>query len=189
MLVLDALPLLAHLPAHGLIVDLGSGAGTPGIPLAVARPAIRVVLVEASRKKAGFLEVVSRELGLTNVDVLHARAEGLGRMPEHRGRYDGVTARALADLPVLAEYALPLLRLGGVAVLPKGSGAKDEVARAEAALTLLGGRATVHASPSPPGSQIIVLRKTGPTPASYPRRPGVPPRRPLSARRASGRLP
>ena len=182
LLVVDALALLPHLPADGSIVDLGSGAGTPAIPLAVVRPQSRFVLVEASRKKAGFLDVVCRELRLGNVHVLHARAEDLGRMPSHRERYDAVTARAVADLSVLAEYALPLLKVGGVAVLPKRSRARLEAARARPALALLGGAAAVYESPPPPGSQIIVLRKNGPTPASYPRRPGVPARRPLSAK-------
>jgi 16S rRNA (guanine527-N7)-methyltransferase len=182
VLVVDALPLLPYLPAGGSIVDLGSGAGTPAIPLAVARPKSRFVLVEASRKKAGFLDVVCRELRLVNVDVLHARAEDLGRMPAHRERYDTVTARAVADLAVLAEYALPLLKVGGVAVLPKRSRARLEATRAGPALALLGGAASVYGSPPGHGAQIIVLRKNGPTPASYPRRPGVPARRPLSAR-------
>ena len=182
VLVFDALPLLAYLPGNGSIVDLGSGAGTPAIPLAVSRPETRFLLVEASRKKAGFLDVVRRELGLINVDVLHARAEDLGRMPAHRERYDGLTARAVADLSVLAEYALPLLKVGGVAVLPKGSRARLEAARAGPALALLGGAAAVYESRSPSGSQIVVLRKIAPTPESYPRRPGVPARRPLSAR-------
>jgi 16S rRNA (guanine527-N7)-methyltransferase len=179
VLVLEAMPLLPHLPRDGSIVDLGSGAGTPAIPLAVARPKNRFLLVEASRKKAGFLDVVCRELRLVNVDVLHARAEDLGRMPVHRERYDALTARAVAELSVLAEYALPLLKVGGVAVFPKGSGAGLEVVRAGPALALLGGTAV---SEPAPGSQIVVLRKIRPTPASYPRRPGIPARRPLSAR-------
>lgn len=182
VLVLDALPLLPHLPPDGSIVDLGSGAGTPAIPLAVARPESRFLLVEASRKKAGFLEVVCRELTLANVDVLHARAEDLGRMPVHRERYDALTARAVAELSVLAEYALPLLKVGGVALFPKGSRARLEAARAGPALSLLGGAATVYEAAPPPGSQIVVVRKMMPTPASYPRRPGVPARRPLSAK-------
>lgn len=182
LLVLDALPLLPYLPADGSTVDLGSGAGTPAIPLAVIRPESRFLLVEASRRKTGFLDVACRELGLVNVDVLHARAEDLGRMPAHRERYDGLTARAVADLSVLAEYALPLLKVGGVAVLPKGSRARLEAARAGPALALLGGAAGVYESPPPPGSHVVVLRKIAPTPASYPRRPGVPARRPLSAK-------
>jgi 16S rRNA (guanine527-N7)-methyltransferase len=189
ILVLDALACAAYLPRHGTIIDLGSGAGTPGVPIAVARPEVRLLLVEASRKKAGFLEVVLRDLGLENAEVIHARAETLGRAPAHRERHEGVTARALAELSVVAEYALPLLRVGGVAVLPKGPGADAEMARAATALTLLGGRAEMHASPPPARARIIVVRKIAPTPERYPRRPGVPARRPLAAHAPRPRTP
>ena len=180
VLVLDALACLAPLPQQGSLVDLGSGAGTPGIPIAMVRPGVRLTLVDASRKKAGFLEVALRDLGLVNAEVLHARAETLGRAPAHRERYDAVTARALAELSVLAEYALPLLRIGGVAVLPKGPGAAAEVARAAGVVALLGGEGRVEVSPRPSGPHLIILRKIAPTPDRYPRRPGVPARRPLT---------
>ena len=98
-----------------------------------------MILVDASRKKAGFLEIAVRELALSNVEVVCARAEALGRAPAHRDGYDVVTARALADLRVLAEYALPLLRLGGVGIFPKGRAALGELAAAARALDLLGG--------------------------------------------------
>jgi 16S rRNA (guanine527-N7)-methyltransferase len=175
VLVVDALACLPHLPDQGTVVDLGSGSGTPGVPIAVARPAVRVLLVEASRKKAGFLGVVLRALGLANVDVVQGRAEALGRMPAHRERYDAATARAVAALPVLAEFALPLVRVGGLAVFPKGSHADEEMSAAAGALRLLGGAAEARAS------GLIVVRKLAPTPSPYPRRPGVPGRRPLGS--------
>jgi len=174
VLVVDALACLAPLPHRGSIIDLGSGAGTPGVPIAVVCPELRVLFVEASRKKAGFLEVVLRQLGLANADMLHARAETVGRDPAHRERYDAVTARAVAALPVLVELALPLLRVGGVGVFPKEAQAAAEVGRASAALRLLGGAAEVR-------GRLVVVRKIAPTPAAYPRRPGVPARRPLGA--------
>ena len=179
VLVLDALACLAPLPHHGTLVDLGSGAGTPGVPIAVARPELRVTLVDASRKKAGFLAVAVRELGLVNAEVLHARAEEVGRAPAHRERHDAVTARALAALPVLAEYALPLLRIGGVAVFPKTRRASEEVARAAGAVALLGGASGPDVRPLSSGGDLIIVRKAAPTPDRYPRRPGVPARRPL----------
>jgi 16S rRNA (guanine527-N7)-methyltransferase len=180
VLVLDALGCLAALPGRGSIVDLGSGAGTPGIPIAVARPDVRLALVEASRKKAGFLEVVLRELELANVEVLQTRAETLGRSPAHRGRHDAVTARALASIPVLAEYALPLLRIGGVAVFLKGSGAAVRAQRAAGAVTILGGEVLAEDPATLTPRHLVVLRKVAPTPDRYPRRPGVPARRPLA---------
>ncbi len=179
VLVLPTLAVLPYLPAGGRAADLGSGAGVPGVPVAVMRPALRVVLVEASRKKAGFLEVALRELRLENAEVANARAEALGRDPEHRGRYDAVLARAVAPLRVLAEYALPLLRVGGVAVLPKGARAAAEVAAAARALRVLGGEAEVRPAPSPHAPPVVLVRKAAPTPDAYPRRPGTPERRPL----------
>ena len=175
VLVLDALAGMHLLPPEGTIVDLGSGSGTPGVPIAVARPEVRVLLVEASRKKAAFLGVVLQDLELANADVLHARAEAMGRAPAHRERYDAVTARAVAPLPVLAEYALPLIKVGGLAVFPKGPAARAEAAGAAGVLRILGGAAEVRAS------GVIIIRKVAPTPPQYPRRPGVPVRRPLSA--------
>ncbi len=178
VLVLDALASLPFLPGHGAMIDLGSGAGVPGVPIAVARPDLHVVLAEASRKKAGFLQLVLRELALGNAEVVNARVETLGHSPSHRERYDVVTARALADLRVLLEYALPLLRVGGIAVFPKGRDAAAEVASAARALGLLGGQAELRATPSSP-SPVIVVSKIAPTQLAYPRRPGVPSRRPL----------
>lgn len=179
VLVAGALCVLPFVPESGRLADLGSGAGVPGIPIAVMRPRLRVVLTDAARKKAAFLEIAARDLGLDNVDVVQARAEDLGRNPAHRDRYDAVTARALAPVRVLAEYALPLLRLGGGAVLPKGRGAPDEVRAAARALQVLGGEAAVHAPPADVCSPVVVIRKIAPTPAAYPRRAGVPQRRPL----------
>ncbi len=179
VLVVGALCVLPFVPDAGGLADLGSGAGVPGIPIAVLRPGLRVVLADAARKKAAFLEIVARDLALDNVEVVHARAEDLGRDPAHREGYDVVTARALAPVRVLAEYALPLLRLAGDAVLPKGRGAADEVRAAARAIHLLGGEATVHPPRTGFCSPVVVLRKIAPTPAAYPRRAGTPARRPL----------
>ena len=179
MLVADGLDVLPALPAVGAIADLGSGAGIPGILIALLRPRARVVLVEASRKKAGFLGIAVRELGLANAEVACARAEQLGRDSAHRDRYDAVTARAVADLRVLAEYALPLLRVGGIAVFPKGASVSRELAAAAHALAVLGGAAAVRAGSSR-SSSIVLVRKISATPAEYPRRPGIAERRPIS---------
>ena len=179
VLVAGAFCVLPFLPDAGRLVDLGSGAGVPGIPIAVMRPRLRVVLADAARKKAAFLEIAARDLSLDNVDAVHARAEDLGRDPAHRERYDAVTARAVAAVRILAEYALPLLRIGGEAVLPKGRGATDEVRAAARALQLLGGEAAVYAPPTEFCSPVVIVRKTAPTPAAYPRRAGMPQRRPL----------
>ncbi|HEV2438480.1 MAG TPA: 16S rRNA (guanine(527)-N(7))-methyltransferase RsmG [bacterium] len=179
VLVVGALCVLPFVPDSGRLVDLGSGAGVPGIPIAILRPGLHVVLADAARKKAAFLEVAARALALTNVAVVHARAEDLGRDPAHREQYDVATARAVAPVRVLAEYALPLLRLGGEAVLPKGRGAEDEVRAAVRALHLLGGETAVHSPRTEFCSPVVVVRKIAPTPAAYPRRAGTPQRHPL----------
>lgn len=179
VLVVGALCVVPYLPGSGILIDLGSGAGVPGIPVAVMRPCLRVMLADSERKKVAFLEIVLRELELPNVDVTQARAEDLGRDAAHRGRADVVTARALAPVRVLAEYALPLLRIGGKAVLPKGRGALGEVRAAARALHRLGGEADLHEPSAPFCSPVVVLRKTAPTPSAYPRRAGTPERHPL----------
>jgi 16S rRNA (guanine527-N7)-methyltransferase len=143
------------------------------------RPDARVVLVEATRRKAAFLGLAIRDLGLANVVVLNARAEQLGHDPDHRERYDAVTARALAPLRVLVEYALPLLRIGGVAIFPKGAGAEVEVRAAADVLERLGGQAEMHVASSHHASPVVIVSKFASTPEEFPRRPGVPSRRPL----------
>ncbi len=172
----DVLPLVPH---AGLLADLGSGAGVPGLLVALRYPDTHVTLVEAARRKAGFLEVAVRELALENVDIVAARAELLGRSPAHRERYDAVTARAVADLRVLVEYALPLLRAGGVALFPKGAAGARQLEAAQPALCRLGGVAELRPSSISPGATIILVRKTAPTPPDYPRRPGVAERHPI----------
>jgi 16S rRNA (guanine527-N7)-methyltransferase len=175
VLVGEALRCLPYLPERGVLVDVGSGSGTPGIPIAVARPGLHVVLVESSGKKAGFLEVALRELGLRSADVICVRAEALGRSPAHRERYDAATARAVAPLPVLAELVLPLVKIGGVAVMPRGPSARGALRDAAGAVRELGGVGELRAD------QMVVVQKVAATPPAYPRRPGVPARRPLGA--------
>ena len=178
-LVAGALCALPFLPGAGRLVDLGSGAGVPGIPIAILRPGLRVLLADAARRKTAFLELAVRELALANADVAQARAEDLGRAPAHREAYDAVTAQALAPLRVLAEYALPLVRLGGVAVLPKGAAAEDELRDAARALSILGAEAELYPARAAVCTPIVVLRKVAPVPPEYPRRAGVPARHPL----------
>ena len=181
---LAALPLLDE-QQPGSVVDLGSGGGVPGIPLAIARPAVRWVLVDSVAKKADALRRFVEALGLRNVDVLAERAEALGRSPAHRERHDLVAARACAALPVLAELALPLMNIGGTLLAWKGplNDDDEELTRGRAAITQLGGGAVRVVPAGPPslgGHTFVVARKERPTPTKYPRRPGEPARRPLA---------
>ena len=183
----ESFALLCALEERGLLrspaLDIGSGAGLPGLPVKIARPELRLTLLEPNEKKAAFLRRVIAELSLEGADVVAARAEEAGRAPEHRETYALVLARAVAPLPVLAELALPFLAVGGVLAAPKGSAALREIREAQAALTQLGGvveetvRLEEPAEGRPP--TLVIVRKTGETPERYPRRPGIPRKRPL----------
>ena len=184
--LLDALAALHLLDERSprTALDLGSGGGVPGIPLALARPDVQWTLVDSVAKKAEALRGFAESVGLTNVVVLAERAETLGRSADHRERYDLVAARACAALPVLAELALPLLRTGGALLAWKGllSEDSDELIRGRAAAGQLGGGSLslMPAGQAALGDHtFVVLPKAGPTPARYPRRPGEPGRRPL----------
>jgi 16S rRNA (guanine527-N7)-methyltransferase len=164
------------------LIDIGAGAGFPGVPLKILRPQMRLTLVESVGKKAAFLKHLSLTLGLEEVQVITARAEAIGRDPQHREQYDLSVARAVADLRVLAEYCLPLCRIGGRLLAPKGARIDDEVQQAQHAITLLGGRIIAVepvALPEVEPRTLVVIEKVEPTLAVYPRAPGVPARRPL----------
>ena len=168
------------------LIDIGTGAGFPGLPLKIVNPGWQVTLVEATRKKTAFLEHLVAALRLEGVEVVWARAEELGRDPRYREGFDLATARAVAELAVLAEYALPLVRVGGRFVAQKGTEPDAELVAARRALERLGGE---HVGTLPyelPGVagplHLVVVQKVAPTPAKYPRRPGMPEKRPLGRR-------
>lgn len=163
------------------VLDLGAGAGFPGVPIRIAWPGVRLTLLEATAKKTAFLAALVERLGIAGAAVLTGRAETLAHDPALRGAFDLVLARAVAPLPVLAELALPFARIGGRVVSPKGSRAEDEARAAGAALRELGGRAYVLPFDVPgPRQRLVLLLKQRETPAAYPRRPGVPAKSPLS---------
>ncbi len=167
----------------GRVVDVGTGAGFPGIPLKIVCPQIQLTLVESIGKKAEFCFHVVRSLELKGVDVVHARAERVGHQPKHRQGYDWALARAVAGMSVLVEYLLPLLRLGGRAILLKGEKAPAETHAAEGALRILGGRVDQLISIELPTvvetRHLVVVDKVAATPSRYPRRSGIPAKRPL----------
>lgn len=179
---------LAPLAVPGLtqgvstLADAGSGAGFPGLVLSVALPDVRVTLVDALSKRVGFLQDVIGALGL-NARAVHARCEDAGRCPDLRDHFDLVTARAVADTPLLLELALPLVRPGGRLICYKGPAIADEIQRAQYALTALNGRVTGILGAPIPGRdwdhRLLLIDKTGATPARYPRKAGVPQKRTL----------
>lgn len=166
-----------------MAVDVGSGAGFPGIPLKIVCPRLRLTLVEATGKKVEFLNHIIRVLGLEHTTAIQARAEELGRHPAHRERYDLVLARAVAALPELLEYGLPFAACGGVMIAHKGATAQQEIHDAALALSILGGELERVVPVELPGvseeRQLVIIRKVARTPENYPRRPGIPHKRPL----------
>ena len=182
---LDSLTLLAvaPLPSGAHVIDVGTGAGFPGLPLAIARPDLRVTLIEATGKKLAFCQHVAELLQLKNVSFVHARAEEAGHMAGLRESGDWVAARAVARLPALLEYLLPLARIGGLAIAMKGTTAAAEVKDSARALKLLGGKLRGVREFALPGLEephaLVVVEKTAPTPAGFPRRPGQPVQKPL----------
>jgi 16S rRNA (guanine527-N7)-methyltransferase len=179
-LIADSLVLLQHLGEGEKVVDVGSGGGLPGLPLKIARPSLSVTLVEADQAKAAFLVRACAALGLRDVQVLARRAEEVGRDRLYRESFDVAVARALAPMPVLVELCLPLVRVGGRLLAQKTE--TEDVDGAARAIDLLGGALNrVAGAPSAARSSgtVVIVDKVRPTPAAYPRRPGVPSRRPI----------
>ena len=186
-----ALPVLADLK-RGVAwrcMDVGAGAGLPGIPLAIAFPALRVTLLESTGKKARFLADAVTELGLSDATVVTARAEEAGREPDHRDGYELVVARALAPLPVALEWCLPFAVTGGRCVLPRGSDLADQLPAGRVAAGELGARVLppwpIAVPELPTGRSLVVAEKLGPTPSRFPRRPGMAAARPLGVKRTT----
>ncbi len=165
------------------VIDVGSGAGFPGLPVKIVLPAIQLTLLESVGKKADFCRHIARKLGLENVEVIHGRAEELGHQRQHREQYDWAVARAVAVLPALAEYLLPLVRVGGGMIAMKGVSAPAEAHSAQNAFRLLGGSLKRMVPVALPGvaddRYLVVVDKVVATPHQYPRRVGQPTKKPL----------
>lgn len=183
---LDCIAPLAHgFPADvRTLVDVGSGAGFPGIPLSIMLPDVHVVLVDALDKRVKFLQSVIDELHL-NAEAVHARAEDAGKRADLREQFDIATARAVAAANLLAEYLLPFVKVGGHMLALKGPSLDDELAEAAFAFETLGGRVVRTENVEIPGRdwshRLAYIEKIAPTPAKYPRKPGMPEKKPLIA--------
>ena len=169
---------------HGArLIDVGTGAGFPGIPLAIFRPDVHVTLMDSLNKRVTFLNNTVNELGLANCDAVHARAEDLAHNVKYREQYDICVSRAVAALPVLCEYCLPFVKKGGLFVSYKASGSEQELKEADKAIKTLGGRLfavkTVHLPGTDIVRKLIIIKKTQETPKKYPRKAGTPAKQPL----------
>ena len=175
----------AVFPESMSLIDVGTGAGFPGIPLKILRPDIHLTLLDSLNKRVRFLETVVTALGLTDVACVHARAEEAARQKIYRERFDMAVSRAVARLPILAEYTLPFVKKGGYFVALKGMKYQEEAAEASAALKLLGGQQARIVPVKLPGLEdvraVIYVEKIAKTPAVYPRKAGTPEKSPLGS--------
>ncbi len=171
------------IPEEGSLIDVGTGAGFPGLVLALARPGLQVTLLDAQQKRLDFLEAVCGTLKAGNVTTVHMRAEDGARRPELRGKFDIAAARAVAPANILCEYLLPYVRTGGYALCWKGPGLRDELESGRRAAFLLGGQMQEPVPYTIEGRDwehlLLPVRKERPTPKGYPRKAGTPKQKPL----------
>lgn len=165
------------------LVDVGTGAGFPGLPLKIIYPAMHLTLVESVGKKVSFCKHIINILGLESIEVIHSRAEDIGQNSAHREKYDYAVARAVANLNILSEYLLPLVKLGGVMLAQKGESGPVEAQSAEKAMKILGGKLKQLIPVTLPGvvddRYLVLVDKVAATPPKYPRKAGIPMKMPL----------
>lgn len=180
---IDSLTINSYIDEKQKLVDVGTGAGFPGIPIKIYRPDLKVVLVDALNKRINFLNEVIEKLELRNIETVHSRIEDFGKNTKYRESFDIVTARAVANLSVLSEYLLPLANIGGKCICMKGNEVSEECDNGKKAIHILGGKILNIDSFKLPDSDIsrniIVLQKTNKTPSKYPRKAGIPNKEPL----------
>jgi 16S rRNA (guanine527-N7)-methyltransferase len=165
------------------LIDVGTGAGIPGIPLKIVFPPLRLVLLEAVAKKAAFLRHITQKLGLEDVEIVVGRAEEVAHQDEYREKFNLVLSRAVAPLPTVVELTLPFCALGGSFIAQKKGSIESEISSATRAISLLGGSLReikpVELAEFTDKRSLVVIDKVSPTPPKYPRRPGIPAKRPL----------
>lgn len=179
---IDSLTVLKYLKNEDKVIDIGTGAGFPGLPLKIVNPDIEMYLADSLNKRINFLNIVIHSLTLNNISTIHTRIEDLGRDKEYREKFDIVTSRAVANFNVLLEYMLPLLKIGGRCICMKGSNI-EEIKSSKKALEVLGGKIEKIEEFMLPFSDIkrniIIVKKVKNTPNKYPRKAGIPSKNPI----------
>lgn len=179
----DSLTISAYIKKGSKLVDMGTGAGFPGIPLKILRDDIEITLVDSLNKRINFLNEVIKELELREISTVHARAEEFGQNKKYREKFDIATSRAVANLSTLSEYLVPLVKLEGKIICMKGSEVKEEVENAKNAIKILGGKMEKEESFNLPNSDmkrnLVIIKKIKNAPAKYPRKPGTPAKEPI----------
>ena len=180
---IDSITINKYIENSVKVVDVGTGAGFPGIPLSIIRTDLQITLVDSLNKRLMFLQEIKKELELKNIDIVHARAEEFGQNKNYRETFDIATSRAVANLSTLSEYLVPLVKIKGKCVCMKASDAEEEIKQAENAVNILGGKIVkvekFNLPNSDIGRTIIIINKEKSTNGKYPRKPGTPSKEPL----------
>lgn len=179
----DSLTIIEELEKNDKIIDVGTGAGFPGIPIKIILPDTKIVLMDSLNKRINFLNEVINRLELKYIEAIHGRAEDLGREEKHREKYDVAIARAVAPLNILLEYLIPFVKTSGKCICMKGSNVKEEIDESKKALNVLGaslvGKKEFNLPQTDIGRAIILIKKEKQTPNTFPRKAGTPKKRPL----------
>lgn len=180
---IDSITISKYIKDGEKLVDVGTGAGFPGIPLKIIRDDIKITLLDSLNKRINFLNEVVKELNLENIETVHARCEEFGKNKKYRESFDVVTSRAVANLATLSEYMIPLAKKEGICICMKGSDVEDEIQNSKNAIKILGGNIEKIDKFELPGSDIkrsvILIKKVNITPAKFPRKPGTPAKEPI----------
>ena len=180
---LDSCMISKYIDNDSSLIDVGTGAGFPGIPLIIINDTLKVTLLDSLNKRINFLNAICNELQLSNIKTIHSRAEDAGRDVEHREKYDIATARAVANLATLAEFCLPFVKVNGLFVCMKAGNCEVEIEESKNAIRLLGGKIENVVKSNLPNTdierKIILIRKIKETPREYPRKAGTPSKKPI----------
>lgn len=180
---IDSMTIAKYIGANKTLVDVGTGAGFPGIPLKIIRKDIQITLLDSLNKRVQFLNEIIKQLELKELETIHGRVEEFGKNKKYREKFDYATSRAVANLTTLSEYLLPLVKIEGKCICMKGSTVKEEIDQSQKAIAILGGKIEEIEAFQLPESDIdrhiVLLRKIKQTPAKYPRKPGTPSKEPI----------